>query len=53
MMWDNFEYTIAYLDKTEMGTKYVRTDREHLGEIIEKIIDDGGIKVKVWRDKYE
>ena len=49
-VWNEFEYVIAYLDKNEMSVKYVRTNRENLGEQIEKIIDDGGIKIKVWRD---
>ena len=53
--WSKWEYTIAYLDKNEMGVKYVRTDKEHLGEMIEEIVTKNGMNIRAWREdrKYD
>ena len=51
--WSKWEYTIAYLDKNEMGVKYVRTDKEHLGEMIEKIVEKNGMNIRAWREEVE
>ena len=52
-MWNEFEYIIAYLDKDAMGVKYVRTDKAHLGEMIEKIVENSAVNIRVWREEVK
>ena len=50
--WDCFDYEISYIDPTEMGKCWVRTDKEHIGEEVVNILEvKHGYRVK--SRKYE
>ena len=45
--WERFDYELSYIDPAEMGRIWVRTDKAHLVEQLDKIFDKHGYQIRI------
>ena len=52
-VWDKYDYWVSYIDPNEMSRRWVKTNAENIGEIIQHVFDNGGFKVEILKYKGE
>jgi hypothetical protein len=52
-VWDKYDYWVSYIDPNEMSRRWVKTNIENIGEIIQHVFDKGGFKVEILKYKGE
>ena len=52
-VWDKYDYWVSYIDPNEMSRRWVKTNIENIGEIIQHVFDNGGFKVEILKYKGE
>ena len=45
--WERFDYELSYIDPAEMGRIWVRTDKAHLVEQLDKIFAKHGYQIRI------
>ena len=50
-IWDKYDYWVSYIDPSEMSRRWVKTNIENIGEIIQHVFDNGGFKGEILKYK--